>query len=527
MAPTMSSGSSVEYPPEHVKMDFFKAKKETDEKAQPVTKQRHPDDILDPAAKRHDHLDLTRILCVAMVCVEHGASAYGKVNAMFSQCWVLQILWVVSGISWGLSSRPLGPYLTRLSAYFAVGVSFNFLAFVVHGKDWRSNPWDVVFQFWFVVGLGVYCTVTLALKPVLRQARARSRGPNVLATAIGSILEDDGERGFTQQTQIFTGRAERLSDQNEPSAEELKSRTGDIEASPVLATKVGGEHEGRPKIQDHGRARIVCQAKWFLILGGLLALELKLLSAQRIMHQVGLWTKPAAASLHLDAWGGLTYWLRDSSAGDLVGQLGFTAGSIWITYWCARLLRSPGWVAWILLSYIYVGRALILPMLYGQCRAERFFIGFELFLLGLVANILGMTGRMALGALAARYWIMFPILGTILWDPTWYGRFDTHPPSDTLTLVRVKACQAGCVVAFLLAGESMFDSRIVTVDGFGWLGDWAMWAFLTHKAVHIAVPEPFSWLTIIGLLPVCWAWRRAQPRTRRPAPASEGKPIDI
>lgn len=131
------------------------------------------DKLLHAAADgRYPYLDIVRILCVCLVCVDHGGTAFGQWNTMYVQAWVLQYLFLISGICFGMSSKRLPGFVARLALYFCVGVSCNFTAWIILGLDWRHDAWNVVFQFWFVVALVLFTLLLAPLKAHLSSTKA-------------------------------------------------------------------------------------------------------------------------------------------------------------------------------------------------------------------------------------------------------------------------------------------------------------------------------------------------------------------
>lgn len=126
-------------------------------------------------------LDVARIMCVALVAVNHGGTTwsdqFGLWNEMYVQQWVLQWLFIICGMSFAMSHRNSSGYLVRLGCYFIIGAFTNWCAWAIAGKDWRSQPWNVVFQFWFIIGVMMYICCLTPLKHYLQ--RISARGPSL------------------------------------------------------------------------------------------------------------------------------------------------------------------------------------------------------------------------------------------------------------------------------------------------------------------------------------------------------------
>jgi len=125
------------------------------------------DALLQPSSDVFPHLDVTRIICVCLVAIDHGEQAYSEWNVIFVQQWTMQWIVLVSGICYALSKKSLSSYCYRLMVYVVLGVLVNLSAWMALGMDWRNNMFNVVFQMWFVVGLMVYAVLLAPLKAIL------------------------------------------------------------------------------------------------------------------------------------------------------------------------------------------------------------------------------------------------------------------------------------------------------------------------------------------------------------------------
>lgn len=139
--------------------------------------------------RRFPCLDIARIVCVGLVVVNHGGSSwsdgFGMWNTMYVQQWVLQWLFIVCGMSFGMSSKNTQSYLGRLIIYFGIGVITNWSAWAIAGKDWQHNFWDVIFQFWFIFGLMLYIVLLTPLKSYLKSVSTRTECPRDLGLVQG------------------------------------------------------------------------------------------------------------------------------------------------------------------------------------------------------------------------------------------------------------------------------------------------------------------------------------------------------
>jgi len=132
----------------------------------------NPNDFMQPCADgRFWHIDFARIVAVAFVAVDHGNQAFGVWNNLFAMNWVLQVLCIVSGMSFTMSRISLWRYEGRLFGYLVIGVATNWAAWVITGQDWRHNVPNVVFQLMFIVAMMLYSAILAPLKPFLWKAR--------------------------------------------------------------------------------------------------------------------------------------------------------------------------------------------------------------------------------------------------------------------------------------------------------------------------------------------------------------------
>lgn len=416
--------------------------------------ERRDEDVLDPFIGRHVHLDAVRALCVLMVAVDHGNPAFCQVNVLFCQSWVFQLLCVISGVSWSMSSLYLGTYLWRLAGYFILGVGANLFAAVITGMDWRHNGFGVVFQMWFVVGLSIFCVLTAPLKVLLRREL-----DSMDATCEHAHEEDSSCSEFTN-----------------------------------LAKRVAFVILPIPMIQ---LSVFVLFGKLFWVQGQTLAAHTRLLLGT-----------------------GASWWASDIAGYNFVGQLGSTLSGLWILYAGSKVLPSRGLLTWVLIVYIYVSRIFLIPTFYGQCKAERVFSSFELFLVGVSAASVGLRHRAALDHWVGGHWVLLVVALGLLWDPTWLTRFHEVPPTDFQVRMRVKASEAICVVVFLTSGERLVNRNVLSKEGARIITDWALLVFMGHEFCHNVLKPPLNWLAIFAMLPLCWGLRRSQERSEDPEKAA-------
>lgn len=449
------------------------------------------DVVLDASTKRHVHLDMVRVLGVVFVAIDHGYKQYSINNVMFTQSWVLQLLWVVCGISWSLSRRPLHQYLWRIGLYFLVGVACNWVAWLLLGRDWLADPMGVVYQFWFIVGLALYVMGTALVKPHLLRACSAANATDVHAHA-GSPC---------QETNICAAEV----------SDDLHAAGCGLEGASSVSDElpIGHVQSTEASVDTSEDDRAVSLFALFLASQAIamMALGFALSSAQ---------TTVVKSTINLLLGEGATFWTDGLEDRSFFGQLFATFGALFLVSVGSRLLRSPRlspWLAWILIAYAYANRVVFLPLLFGQFGGgvARFFIGFELFLIGLTANCTGLRNVSRVRSWIGNYWFLALVANAFLWGPSWARRMDERPPHDFLTIFRVNLCEAIWLVSFLAAGSLWFNPVAWPEETIAWLRDAGLSLYLFHRAVHLLIAPPMNWILLFALLPlVCW-WRLRGP----------------
>ena len=92
---------------------------------------RQPPQQSSKPAERWVMLDIARIVCVAAVVAEHsGGTVYSEYNTGFVTHWVLQWLFVISGIAFMMSKASFGSYFLRCMLHRPQSRSSPLLAFL-------------------------------------------------------------------------------------------------------------------------------------------------------------------------------------------------------------------------------------------------------------------------------------------------------------------------------------------------------------------------------------------------------------
>lgn len=415
------------------------------------------DELCPPSAGRHfPHIDLTRIVCVASVAVDHGNPYFGIWNCLFGQQWVLQYLFLVCGVCYGMSQKGLLNYEFRLGTYFVIGICVNWTAWLLMGLDWKSNFFNVVFHLWFIVGLMIYAALLAPLRMYLERVRSRSRT------------------------------------WNSPEAEHPVGTVGDS----LQALDANLQREHRDTLL---RALVV-------IGGGVVGI---LVLFTVVVEPLLSIFAPLVWRLATEFGSGAAFWGLPTNAQEsydfLVRSctyLMLTCTNIYLIIVCPKIFKRPTLTAWGVLLNTYSHR-----LLFYRAKDERPFHGLDLMMIALTCYYLGLHHRKTIGEYVIRYWFVIIFLCSLLWPPGAHGRLDENPPTDISVRVRVNLLEAILVICWLVAGERLVHKEIFTEDKLDFLNDWALVVFLVHKAVHIMVPEPVNWVILFLLAPACYLRR--------------------
>lgn len=415
-------------------------------------------DKLLTSRKSHPFLDITRICCVWCVAVDHGNWSFGHWNCLFTQDWVLQYLFLVCGVSYGISSRRLGGYLSRLFAYFAMGVLLNWVAAVIAGSNWKTNMFDVVFHLWFVVGLMIYAVLLAPLKWYLQ------------STVQGLEEEEDRRRAS----------AERDPETDHPEAE------------------AAGQRQAAEEERDSVLWAIM------VICGGVVCITVFFTVVMRPIVNL----LAAGAGSSLSAFGqGADFWGLPQDVQEariffhrLSTYLMCSSTSVYLMVVCPRFLRQPSATTWLVILNTYIHK-----LFFYRGQDDRFFHGLDIMIMGMSCYFLGLRHRRLIGMYIVRYWFLVLLVCALIWPPGVHQRFDENPPvpEDIDLRIRVYLLEAVFAVVWLAAGERLVQPEIFTEDKLTFLNNWGLLVFLVHKAVHVAIVPPLNWTVLLLLAPAC------------------------
>jgi len=366
------------------------------------------DQFCPPSCKHHAFLDLTRIFCVALVVTDHGNGEYAQWNTVWAQHWVLQYLWVLCGVCFGLSNRDLRGYLLRLAGYFVVGYCLNLGAFVIKGFEVRGKLFDVGFHMWFVPGVMGTSICLYPLKARLLRFRGGvdpelDGGPRLINK--GRAPRDTAPYGATSAAPTDGGAA---GDWIAP-ALRFWGFVGGGTAGIVLAIRALG-----------------VGALW--VLGARAGAVAEMAKAMGGNHGMiwGLPTTPAALAPCVNRW--CTY-------------LALTCSNVWILARGPRFTSRPSLVTWAMILN-HIGQRCLFP----RARDERQSHGFDLMVIGMAACCLGLTHRRTIGKYIARYWFIVLFVLTLFWPLGSHVRYDLTMPDDVVVRVRFECFEAAFLV---------------------------------------------------------------------------------
>lgn len=460
------------------------------------------DPLLPSQRLRHyPYLDATRIICVIGVAIDHGSPQFGVWNVVFTQNWVLQLLFVTSGAAFAMSRQGLCGYLGRLSFYFVLGVTINLMAWVYAGLDWRHNIFDVVFQFWFIAGLMANSILLYPLKLFLIKVHSDS---------VRTWGADDPDLLFElPATRAAIDSHAEAASQPEPEPR-IAAAGADAEAETDVKDTEALDESSRAPISEYEALGRGAKAIAFIALSvaTVIVITMSVLEPA-LQHVLGSALVQLFKSSESGMGAGLRYWLpvdAESARAAVHGlccYLQCSLSSVCIVLLFPRLHKRTSLVGWLVLLNMFLHRVLV-----ERRSEERPFHGFDLFLAALVIAHLGLRHREKVGNYVCRYWFIWIISCGLIWLPGTHERLDSFPPGDMPTRVRFNILESFFMIAWLTCGEWLFDGKIFSEDKLDFMNNWALAVFLLHKAIHILTKWPLNWTLILAMIPFCWLWKR-------------------
>mmetsp|Transcript_57874 Transcript_57874/g.111617 ORF Transcript_57874/g.111617 Transcript_57874/m.111617 type:complete len:490 (-) Transcript_57874:2-1471(-) len=415
-------------------------------------------------------LDVVRILCVFLCVVDHGGTKFGVWNTMYVQSWVLQYLYYVCGFVFGVSSRPLLSYCSRLGLYFVIGVGVNLCAWSIAGMTVRTNIFGMVFQFWFVFGLIIFLCALAPMKRCLANARDAARSmpwPSVSNVAGVSASFPEKEGGWEVARELSKGILVMTVSSG------IIHVLNKLVAMPVLVTLFTGPL--RPAMESIGES----SKFWGLPAG----------------DNRGDWEVFCSN------------WLRDTEV---------SVTNVFIVLIFIRITSKLPLTMWVLFLNTYIHKCTLY-----RSQTCRMLNAFDYTLTGLAFHYLGISGRRVIGEYLTRYWFLFLFTCSLLWQPGMSGRFDESPPTDLNVRMRYYLLEFWFALFFFTAVERFVDERIFSKDRLHYLGHWALLIFLIHGFFRVLATPLEYWCMLLGTIPLCkLMFGGGQPKARRDAASS-------
>lgn len=436
-------------------MDYSSTKDTRSHSDEQLLDQSHEDDLLTHSPSGHyPHLDITRIACVVLVAIDHDNFNYGLWDNCFVQHWVLQYLFLVCGVCYAMSGRSLLSYQLRLGMYVAIGIFVNWTAWVITGRDWKGNMFNVVFQLWFVVGLMFYAAVLAPLKPWLSWIKERN------------------------------------------SSLHRSSNTDHDEARSALVQRRSDRDSLLTSISVIGGGLLVLVLFFHVFLEPLLS---ELLAPSLLEFVLSFGSQDLL---------GFPKDLKESNAfvGDMCTYFLLTCSNIYLVIVGPRFVKETGLISWALIFNTYGHR-----ILFFRGSSERLFHGLDLMMLAMTCYFFGLRHRRKIGEYVIRYWFVVLFACAILWPPGLRQRLDEQPPTEVELRARYALLEFIFVTVWLVAGENLVQRAIFEEDKLQFLNEWTLLLFLVHKAVHLMLSFPANWAVLIGLIPVVYVSRHGLP----------------
>jgi len=415
-------------------------------------------------------LDVVRILCAFLCVVDHGGTKFGVWNTMYVQSWVLQYLYYVSGFVFGMSSRPLLGYCSRLSLYFLIGITVNLTAWSIAGRHWRDDIFGMVFQFWFVFGLILFLLVLAPVKRCLASVRDSLRSTcwpsESTVSGVGAGMAEPENR-WELARELVKGFMVMIA-----SCLVVHSFNTVIAMPVLVALATGPLH---PAIQGMGES----SKFWGLPEG---------------TDQSEWWAFSATV-------------LRDS-------ELSVT--NVMIVMLFIRITSRLPLTMWILFLNTYLHKCI-----HYRSQTCRMLNAFDYTLMGLSFHYLGLAGRTFIGEYLVRYWFMFLFTCSLLWQPGMFGRLDESPPTDLAVRFRYYLLEFWFALLFFTAVERIVDRRIFSKDRLHFLGYWSLLIFLIHNFFVVLGTQMTYWFMLVVTMLLCkLLFGSGQPKANRDAASS-------
>lgn len=153
--------------------------------------------------------------------------------------------------------------------------------------------------------------------------------------------------------------------------------------------------------------------------------------------------------------------------------------------------QGQGVIGWITLFWMYATRVAIREQRPGL---EFHFI--ELYIWAMVVQKIPLMGQERVGVIMARSWPLFLVAIALIKPPGAFGRIDRIPFTSWGLRLRQYIPEALTVVGFISVPSAGPKETLPFLDAFephmGWLSNWALLAFVSHKAIYYLLGGPLG-----------------------------------
>eukprot|EP00913_Durusdinium_trenchii_P031422 g29417.t1 len=159
-----------------------------------------------------------------------------------------------------------------------------------------------------------------------------------------------------------------------------------------------------------------------------------------------------------------------------------------------RMFRTvhvkPSVIPWFMIVNSLINRALMY-----RGPEERPFHLLDIMILGMVTQTYGLMYRKTVGDYVCRYWFVLLIAFAIIYPPYLDKRLDMYPTFDRILRSKVEVMEAICLLAWLSASDR--DKAELAEAA-------------SDLAMHLIFGLPYSWIVLVALIPVCSKFRRRE-----------------
>lgn len=403
--------------------------------------------LLDPSMAvdgRFVHIDVTRICCIACVVLTKLDGRYALVNELCGWQWVLQVLWLLCGVCFGLSERSFVGYASRLVKYLVIGLLVNWTAYVLQGFVWQSHVLMLPVQMMFVFVLLLVTTILAPIKTYwLVDGTLDERLPLTGAQESSSI---SSRRDHFLQTLMIVGAG--------------------------LVTFLILGFVTRPMVADF--AEVLHKQFSTSQLNDVVVGDSLALFAEEIVNQIEV----CLAALWLVA---VCPQLFDKSLLVWVLIAHFNLHRAFLGLWRSNLFCDAFCLVLIATVAVRFGMA-------KRCQLGRMVHRYW-FLVCFLGGAMWAPGYPGTN-------------GAYLVKST---GIISEIEADSVRMIKHFGAETLLSLAWLTAGQTMVDPKIFSVDGLSWVNEWALLAFLLQTALWLLFGQPMSTVILLAMGPVCWA----------------------